>query len=68
MITFHSVCEIRKITEFPTLLLVKSCLSPIDTLKQVSKQIKYETISPANVYLFKVNNRKIRKRYETVQS
>ena len=34
--TSHLVCEIRKITEFPELLLVESCLPPVDTLKQIS--------------------------------
>ena len=35
-VTSHSVCEIRKITEFPALLLVKSYLPPVDTLEQIS--------------------------------
>ena len=34
-VTFHLMCEIRKITEFLGLLLVKPCLLPIDTLKQI---------------------------------
>ena len=37
-VTFHLICEIRKITEFPALLLVKPCLLPIDTLKQISNE------------------------------
>ena len=35
----QSVCEIRKITEFPALLLAKSCLPPVDTLKQMSNEL-----------------------------
>ena len=34
----YSVYEIRKITEFPALLLVKSCLPPVDILKQISNE------------------------------
>ena len=34
----HGVCEIRKITESPTLLLVKSCLALVNTLKQISNE------------------------------
>ena len=32
---FVVVCKIRKKLEFPTLLLVKSCLPPVDILKQI---------------------------------
>ena len=32
-VTTHRVCKIRKKIEFPTMLLVKSCLPPVDTLK-----------------------------------
>ena len=35
---FVIVCKIRKKLEFPTLLLVKSCLPPVDTLKQISNE------------------------------
>ena len=34
----HWVCKVRKKLEFPTLLLVKSCLPPVDTLKQISHE------------------------------
>ena len=64
----HSVCEIRKIMEFPTLLLVKSCFPPVDTLKQISNELECQIIFAANIYLFKVTNRKTRKRCEIVQS
>ena len=37
-VTLHSVREIRKIAEFPALLLVKSCFPPVDTLKQISNE------------------------------
>ena len=37
-VTSHSMYEIRKITEFPVLLLVKSCLPPVDTLEQISNE------------------------------
>ena len=37
-VTSHSVWEIRKITEFLALLLVKSCLPPVDTLKEISNE------------------------------
>ena len=33
----HSVWEMRKITEFPARILVKSCLLP-DTLKEISNE------------------------------
>ena len=33
-----NVRKIRKKLEFPTLLLVKSCLPPVDTLKQISNK------------------------------
>ena len=36
-VTSHSVCEIRKITEFPALVLVKSCFPPVDTLKHIKR-------------------------------
>ena len=37
-VTSHWVCKIRKKLEFPTLLLVKSCLPPVDILKQISNK------------------------------
>ena len=38
-VTSHWVCEIRKITEFASLLLVKSGLPPVDTLIQISNEL-----------------------------
>ena len=58
--------EIRKITEFPALLLVKSCLPPVDTLKGISKELNVIIFS-ANIYLLKVNS-KTSGRFEIVQS
>ena len=37
-VTSHCACKIRKITKFPVLLLVRSCLPPVDTLKQISNE------------------------------
>ena len=37
-VTSDSVCETKKITEFPALLLVKPCLPPANTLNQISNE------------------------------
>ena len=50
-VIYHSACEIRKVTEFPTLLPFKSCLPPVET---DIKRIECPIIFPANIYLFKV--------------
>ena len=59
------VWEIRKITEFPAVLLFKSCLLPVETSKEMNEcQITFSS----NIYLLKVNNRKTKGRFEIVQS
>ena len=79
-VTSHWVCEIRKITEFPVLFLVKSSFPPVDTLKQMSwfqtniillyhadiKGPEWEILSPENIYLFKVNNRKSKEKVQNI--
>ena len=63
--SFVGVCKIRKTLEFPTLLLVKSCLLVVDT---DIRQIECLIIFPANICLFKVNYKKTTKSCEVVQS
>ena len=59
------VCEITNIMELSALLLVKSCLPPVDTYKYQTNRMADNF--PADIYLFKVSNRKTRKRCEALQ-
>ena len=65
---FVVVCKIRKKSEFPTLSIVKVLPSSSGHIKTDVKRIKYLVIFPANICLFKVNNRKTKKRCEVVES
>ena len=64
-VTSHSVCEIRKIPRIASSWVLASSNRHIKT---DIKRIECQIVFLAYIYLFKVNNRKTRKKCKIVQS